>query len=382
MPIIKNNLYHALTTETITKPVSAVKLQLDVLDGCHHKCPGCFVHRRGNASEEHQLKDCISFINDIHSRGILIDEIIIGPTDFLSSENFYEVMPHLVDMINEHSPILAFITTLIDDNVDRWVEWLRNSINLNTEIEIGIAIDPAKFHHINYLENINNKLKYIDSKVDHDVTFTFLVNIKDYGLDYDKLHEDIVDKFKTTFDLIPSVSRSHRPNIILAAIDKFNDYFNALPKDTKLNNIMVDHSHAGMNYNVLNYKTGEWWISPFLYENMAIYDDMVKIESFDDVQSLLESQIERAKGTECESCPFFFSCYNRKIILLRDYLGVDRCIAPKENMIKHMHNYDAPAQEMYDWSGYTVEKDKNGYRKKFTANTEEDLNKIKKISYI
>ena len=382
MPIIKNNLYHALTTETITKPVSAVKLQLDVLDGCKHQCPGCFVHRRGNASKENQLKDCISFINDIHSRGILIDEIIIGPTDFLSSENFYEVMPHLVDMINEHSPILAFITTLIDDNVDRWVEWLRDSINLNTEIEIGIAIDPAKFHHINYLENINNKLKYIDSKVDHDVTFTFLVNIKDYGLDYDKLHEDIVDKFKTTFDLIPSVSRSHKPNIILAAIDKFNDYFNALPKDTKLNNIMVDHSHAGMNYNVLNYKTGEWWISPFLYENMAIYDDMVKIESFDDVQPLLESQIERAKGTECESCPFFFSCYNRKIILLRDYLGVDRCIAPKDNMIKHMHNYDAPAQKMYDWSGYTVEKDKNGYRKKFTADTEEDLNKIKKISYI
>ena len=147
MPIIKNNLYHALTTETITKPVSAVKLQLDVLDGCRHKCPGCFVHRRNNASDENQFKDAIKFVDDIASRGILIDEIIIGPTDFLSSENFYEVMPHLVDMINEHSPILAFITTLIDDNIEPWVKWLKESINLNTEIEIGIAIDPHKFQN-------------------------------------------------------------------------------------------------------------------------------------------------------------------------------------------------------------------------------------------
>ena len=88
MPLIKNNLYYEMTTETQTKPVSAVKIQMDILDGCHHKCPGCFVHRRGNASDKSQVYMAKEFIRDITDQGILVDEILIGPTDFLASENF------------------------------------------------------------------------------------------------------------------------------------------------------------------------------------------------------------------------------------------------------------------------------------------------------
>lgn len=384
MPLIKNNLYYELTTETQTKPVSAVKIQLDVLDGCHHKCPGCFVHRRGNASEEHQLESAKEFVRSITDQGILVDEMLIGPTDFLASENFYEVMPHLNDIINENSPILAFVSTLLDGDIPRFVDYLRDNINLDTEIEIGIATNPHKFFDISYLQHIKNVLYYIDKNVDHEVTYTFVVNIKDYGLDYRELHDQAVKEFDTILDFVPSVSRSHKANIILATLDKFNDYFNVLSKDTTLNNIMVDHSHAGMNYQVLNYKKGEWYLSPFMYENMAIYDKMFKVESFDDIVGIVESQVHRAKGTECEDCPLFFSCYNRKIILLRDYLGVDRCIAPKENMMRHIHNYNAPAQTMYQWDGYSVEKDKQGYRKRFLVTEDDDpeLGRIKSISYV
>lgn len=384
MPLIKNNLYYELTTETQTKPVSAVKIQLDVLDGCHHKCPGCFVHRRGNASDEHQLDKAKDFIRSITDQGILVDEMLIGPTDFLASENFYEVMPHLLDIINENSPILAFVSTLIDGDIERFVEFINEHVNLDTEIEIGIATNPYKFFEEKYLQHISDMLYYIDQNVKHEVTYTFVVNIRDYGLDYTTLHDKAVEKFQTILDFVPSVSRSHKPNIILATLDKFNEYFNVLSLDTKLNNIMVDHSHAGMNYQVLNYKKGDWYLSPFMYENMAIYDPMFKIESFDDVYTNVDTQIERAKGTECENCPLFISCYNRKIILLRDYLGVDRCIAPKENMLRNIHNYNGPAQTMYEWDGYSVENDKNGYRKRFLVTKDDDpeLERLRKISYV
>jgi len=383
MPIIKNNLYYELTTETQTKPVSAVKIQLDILDGCHHKCPGCFVHRRGNSSDESQLKSACDFVREITDKGILVDEMLIGPTDFLASENFYEVMPSLIDLINENSPILAFVSTLIDGDLEKWVKWLDN-INLDTEIEIGVAINPHKFLEVDYIQNIKNKLKYIDENIKHEVTFTFVVNINDYDLNYHSLHDFAIKEFKTTIDFIPSVSRSHKSSIILKTLDSFNDYFNKLIKGSTLNNIMVDHSHAGMNYTVLNYKKGEWYISPFMYENMAIYDSIFKINSFDDVVNINESQIQRAKNTECENCPLFFSCYHRKIILLRDYLGVDRCIAPKENMINNIHNYNEAAQVMYDWDGYSVEKDKKGYRKKFliTKDGDKRLKELKNISYV
>ncbi len=384
MPLIKNNLYYELTTETQTKPVSAVKIQLDVLDGCHHKCPGCFVHRRGNASDENQIRKAEAFIESITNQGILVDEILIGPTDFLASENFYEVMPQLEYIINENSPILAFVSTLIDGDIVRFCDWITSRINTDTEIEIGIATNPHKFYEKNYVQHIKDVLKYIDENLEHEVTYTFVVNIKDYGLDYSALHDQAVKEFNTILDFIPSVSRSHKSNIILATLDKFNEYFNVLSKDTKLNNIMVDHSHGGMNYQVLNYKKGEWFISPFMYENMAIYDDTFKIEKFDDIHPIIESQQYLAKGTECENCELYFSCYNRKIILLRDYLGEDRCIAPKENMMRNIDNFNHAAQTMYQWDGYSVENDKKGYRKKFlvTKDNDPELERIKSISYV
>ena len=384
MPLIKNNLYYELTTETQTKPVSAVKIQLDVLDGCHHKCPGCFVHRRGNASDEHQLDKAKDFIRSITDQGILVDEMLIGPTDFLASENFYEVMPHLEDIINENSPILAFVSTLIDGDLERFVKYISNNINIDTEIEIGIATNPYNFFSIPYLERTKKALAYLDENLEHEITYTFVINIRDYNLDYAELHAYAIDKFDTILDFVPSVSRSHKAHIILATLDKFNEYFNVLSRDSTLNNIMVDHSHAGMNYTVLNYKKGEWYLSPFMYENMAIYDDMFKVESLEDATRITEEQIERAKGTECEECPMFFSCYNRKIISLRDYLGVDRCIAPKENMLNNIHNYNGPAQTMYEWDGYSVENDKNGYRKKFLVTKDDDpeLERLRNISYV
>ena len=384
MPLIKNNLYYEMTTETQTKPVSAVKIQLDVLDGCHHKCPGCFVHRRGNSSDKNQLENAKQFIRSITDQGILVDEILIGPTDFLASENFFDVMPDLLDIINENSPILAFVSTLIDGDIEGFCEFITGYVNLDTEIEIGIASNPYKFFDKDYLQHISDMLYYIDQNLEHEVTYTFVVNIRDYDLDYSELHRYAVEKFDTILDFIPSVSRSHKAKIILETLDKFNDYFNVLAKDTNLNNIMVDHSHAGINYTVLNYKRGEWYLSPFMYENMAIYHEMFKIDSFEDVVPMVEDQIRRAKGTECENCELFFSCYNRKIILLRDYLGVDRCIAPKKNMLNNIHNYNGPAQEMYKWEGYSVENDKKGYRKKFLVTTDDDpeLERIKDISYV
>jgi hypothetical protein len=167
----------------------------------------------------------------------------------------------------------------------------------------------------------------------------------------------------------------------LRTLNQFNAFFESLPEDTHLNNIMVDHSHAGHNYTVLNFKRGKWYLSPFMYENMALYDEQFEVKDLDEAYYKTLTQMQRAKGTECENCDLFFSCYNRKIILLRDYLGVDTCIAPKENMMKNIHNYNKSADEMYNWNGYSVEADKQGYRKKFlvTEDGDERLEDIKKV---
>jgi hypothetical protein len=381
MPIIKNNLYYELTSETKTKPVSAVKIQLDVLDGCEHACNGCFVNRRNNSPSDTDMEGLASFVESITDQGILVDEILIGPTDFLSSSNNYEVLSNknLLEVINKNSPILAFVTTLISGDLDKFCKFLKDNINLDTEIEIGIATNPDELMSIMYYSMIQSKLKFLSDNIAHDITYTFIINIDDVDKNYEKLHQFVVKQFDTTFDLVPSIARSRNKVKILDKITGLNSNYDKLLEGNDTNNIMVDHSHSGANFKVLNFKKGEWWVSPFLYENMAIYDDLFKINTFNDVQPMLEKQYKF--DTECSTCVFLTSCTARFIPTLMKYLNTDKCICPKENMLNNMHSYNKASMEMYNWDDYTVNNDKEGYRKKFLIHDElsEDLVKIKEI---
>ena len=53
-------------------------------------------------------------------------------------------------------------------------------------------------------------------------------------------------------------------------------------------------------------------------------------------------------------------------------------------MMRNIHKYNGPAQEMYNWDGYSVENDKKGYRKRFLVIEEDDpeLERIRRISYV
>lgn len=369
MPIIKNNLYYELTSETQTKPVSAVKIQMDVLDGCEHNCSGCFVNRRNNAPSDDNLESFSKFVKEITDLDILVDEILIGPTDVLSSSNTFDVLSnkHLLKTINDNSPILAFVTTLMGDP-KKFCEFIVKNINIDTEIEIGIATQPDLLMDLNYAEGIKCKLKTLD-ELPHDVTYTFILNIDEYDVDYERLHKHVVKQFDTTFDLIPSIARSKNKEKILFKIKNLNEHYNYLKTGSQANNIMVDHSHSGMNFKVLNFKKGGWWLSPFLYENMAIYDELFKVSSISDLHAKVVHQY--SYEDECSSCDFINSCVARSIPRLMKFLGTDRCICPKENMIRHLYEYNRPASKMYDWKDYTVDKDKSGYRKKFLVHDSE-----------
>ena len=379
MPIIKNNLGYELVSETQTKPVSAVKIQLDVLEGCAHHCDGCFVNRRNNAPTKEHLKSCREFVKSITDQGVLVDEILVGSTDFLSSSNIYDILANkdFLDMVNSNAPILAFVSTLKGSGLRQFCQFLNNRINHDTEIEIGIATTPKEIMSVDYIDTVKDRLKILDTHLELNSTFTFIINIDNYDINYEALHKFVVHNFDTTYDLIPSVARSQKSELILDRLNNINNYFNGLDAGNLANNIMVDHSHSGMKFKVLNFRKGDWYISPFLYENMSIYNDVFKIDTFDDHYK--KSLEQYSYNMECHTCDFLSSCASRGIPLLMKSLGVDKCIAPKANMEKNKHTYMEVANKMYDWHGYSTEVDKEGYRTKFYE--AENLDKIKEMYY-
>lgn len=378
MPIIKNNLYYELTTETQTKPVSAVKIQMDVLDNCAYNCDGCYVNRRNNSPTGKELNGYADFVDKITSTGVLVDEILIGPTDFLTSSNLYDVLSNkdVLRIINDNSPILAFTTTLMGGDIDRFSDFLIGNINTDTEIEIGIATQEDLIWDINYIRKVKDNLDYISKRIPHDITYTMILNLDQYDLDYEKIHQHVVNTFDTTIDLVPSVARSGNVKKIKKNISAANDFFNNLSGENEANNIMIDHTHSGMNFKVINFRKGDWFISPFLYENMTITKDFFKIDSFSDTHDRFQNQY--ATKSACKECDFLNSCASRGVILLMEFLGTQDCICPIDNMRRNKHVFNSAASKMYNWDNYSVEMDKEGYRKKFLIH-EENIGEMDRI---
>jgi hypothetical protein len=292
-------------------------------------------------------------------------------------------------LINENGPILAFTSSffkLNEKNFKLFCNFINEKINNNTEIEMGIAIDPYLFlNDVEYIKEIKNNIKYLN-KINNDVTYTFLLNIDDYKIEYIDIFEKSYSEFDTTIDFIPSVARSGNKEKILQSITKLNQFFDNLKSGSRvINNIMIDHSHGGANYQVINwrkedpYNKGKWYISPFIYENMVIYDDFWEIKEFNDIHENMKTQLDM--NTDCKNCEFFFSCYNRKIQLVQQYLGVSTCIVSKSNLENNRDISLGCANSMYDWVDYSNEKDRNGYRDKFIV-TDDNIDNIDKIKEI
>lgn len=373
MPVLRDNLLtYEIVTEIKSKPVSAIKVILDVLDNCEHSCSGCYVNRRNNACTDDELMGMCEFIEGFTSNGILLDEIAMGPTDFLSSSNLYAVLknPHVLKMLNRNSSILLFTSPLAyssDNDIDEFCDFVMANINDNTEIEISIPMSAENITDLNFIQKTKEKIDRFDC-LPHGVTYVVLLNMElSNDVDYEALHKSVMSHFGTTMDLIPSIARSKNKNKLKKVIDVVNEYFNQLPVKNSANNVMVDHAHAGPNYKTLSFKKGEWFIAPFLYENMTINDEIFRVDDIDEVHRKMVSQYSRANKV-CSSCEFLPSCCSRGIIMLIDYLDTDKCICPKVNMRNHLNVFDKTAMKTYNWDGYTVDLDKNGYRKKFYDN--------------
>jgi len=374
MPIIKDQYIYETITETQSKPVTAFKIQMDILDGCNHNCPGCHVIKVGNSVSDNEIDKMVSWINqEIINNNILLDEIVIGPVDFLSATNLYEVLSNkkLLKLINDNSVVLAFPTPFLQLDINKleiFIDYINLHISEKVDMEFQIAINPTLFYKMNEYRNeyksIINKL----NRLKQDTTFTFSINIDNYDIDYIKISEIIYKEFDTIIDFLPSFTRKHNisSNTLNNKINIWNKHILHNSQFHFFNNAMLDHSHGGFNYNVINYKQGSFYISPFYSENLALYHEKFKI---DNLNHLIEKNSSQKIKGECKDCDFLHSCLNRKLLLFKDFLNRENCIAPKEMYAKYKYTYseiNKNSQSLYNWDNYSIENEKNNtYRRKF-----------------
>jgi len=335
-----------------------LNINFEVLNGCNLRCPGCHVEKNSQESfSEREFQKLEHLLNDFSQRSYLPFIAFIGPTDFLSSENFTDLFSQkkMIKLMHYFKRISLQTTYLDLKNLSKTVEVLREHYS-DLELEINIVVDPAKIMDDRYLEIIStNKEKFLKSIQRNDVRTFGIMNVYDYDKtkipellkDYDFMHGRVAHLFETTIDYNFSFGRnakiSNQEFVELCNRVKnlFNDALISAEKNSylrfsfgKLTDSLIEKQ--------FNYRNGKIYFSPLLYERFVSFRNefevpmtnftSIEIEEYE-TKILLEQYSLAEAMEECGSCPFVASCIDRGILKLMDIYQTKKCLVAKKALM-------------------------------------------------
>jgi len=360
---------------TAVNTMSQYKIQvaLELLEGCSYNCPGCFVKRKGNYNSQsitlfydlaHELKD---------RTDIVLDDIVIGPTDFFGAENLYDIindirlaqaifwMPKDNRNIQHNCSILG---SLSEKDIQSKIADIEKSA-LATVVEswdVQIALDlKLLMSDETYRQALKDRVQtFKDSALNYEISMATNVVEGVEDIIYDAINY-VRETYSTVIEILPSVVRSfHNGSKHGDKLFQWNDMLTHLSSDVnkfknKFHFLQGDVSHKAYNYSVINIHNGKLFMSPFIYENAQIYSKDFKIpETVPHVDSIMtykdsivKSQIENSTNKECGSCKYLNICANRLIPHVMDtvFKGRTECILNKDvielfdNEVYHGNSY-------------------------------------------
>ena len=360
---------------TAVNTMSQYKIQvaLELLEGCSYNCPGCFVKRKGNYNSQsitlfydlaHELKD---------RTDIVLDDIVIGPTDFFGAENLYDIindirlaqaifwMPKDNRNIQHNCSILG---SLSEKDIQSKIADIEKSA-LATVVEswdVQIALDlKLLMTDETYRQALKDRVQtFKDSALNYEISMATNVVEGVEDIIYDAINY-VRETYSTVIEILPSVVRSfHNGSKHGDKLFQWNDMLTHLSSDVnkfknKFHFLQGDVSHKAYNYSVINIHNGKLFMSPFIYENAQIYSKDFKIpETVPHVDSIMtykdsivKSQIENSTNKECGSCKYLNICANRLIPHVMDtvFKGRTECILNKDvielfdNEVYHGNSY-------------------------------------------
>ena len=345
---------------TSVSSMSQYKIQvaLEILEGCSYNCPGCFVKRKGNwhpASVDlfYQLSSELKDRSDI-----VLDDIVIGPTDFFGAENLLDIInnPKLAQAILwmpednrniQHN--CSILGSLSEKDIQAKIKAIEDSLlgaaveawDVQIALDLNRLLDDEEYRRV-LDERINT---FRNSSLNYEISMA--TNIVD-GIEdriFDAI-EYVRNTYSTVIEILPSVVRSfnngpkHGDKLF-----EWNNMLNKLAIDEKrfkerFHFLQGDVSHKAFHYSVVNIHHGKLYMSPFIYENAQIYNEAFEIPVGESLyksiltykENVVNSQIEKSLEKDCGSCKYLNICSHRLIPQVMDTVFNKRkeCILNKD----------------------------------------------------
>lgn len=335
-----------------------IQVNLEILEGCSYMCPGCFVKRRGNWNPKsinlfhtlaYELKD---------RTDIVLDDIVIGPTDFYGAENLMEIINNVrladaIKMMPEDNRNIQHNCSILGSLSEKDIQGKIKAIEespLGEVVEswdVQIALDLNRLMtDQEYVEALDERVEtFKNSSLNFEISMaTNIVSgveeILYPAIDY------IRSKYETVIEVLPSVVRSFNHSAKHGdKLFEWNDMLTRLAVDphrfkNKFHFLQGDVSHKAFHYSVVSLYQGNIYMSPFVYENAQLHTEDFKVHVDGDVyasilhkkNSIVNSQIEESVDKECGSCKYLNICANRMVPMMMDnvFNGRKECILNKD----------------------------------------------------
>tara|TARA_R110001592_G_scaffold271339_6_gene537845 strand:+ start:636 stop:1775 length:1140 start_codon:yes stop_codon:yes gene_type:complete len=335
-----------------------IQVNLEILEGCSYMCPGCFVKRRGNWNPKsialfHELAYELKDRNDI-----VLDDIVIGPTDFYGAENLIDIInnPRLADailMMPEDNRNIQHNCSILGSLSEKDIQGKIKAIEESPLGEVVEAWDVQIALDLNRLMNDPEYLIALDERVETfknsslNFEISMATNIVQGVEDILYPAIDFVrSKYETVIEVLPSVVRSFNHSAKHGdKLFEWNDMLTRLAVDpyrfkNKFHFLQGDVSHKAFHYSVVSLHQGNMYMSPFIYENAQIHTDAFKVNIDGTIvdsilnkkDTIVNDQIEQSSDKECGSCKYLNICANRMVPVIMDTVfdGRKECILNKD----------------------------------------------------
>lgn len=333
-----------------------IQLMLEILEGCAYNCSGCFVKRRKNFGTGLGLDLAAQLVDELTEEYVL-DDIILGPTDFFSSGNIIDVLddPRFQKVVSalpddggiQHNCSIDFF--IQDERVQEVINHIENSYLKERPFDVQIAVDLHMLDNPLVHDLIDKRLETMQkSKLEYEVSLVCNITqqINDNVLD---TIEMVNSKWNTIIEWAPSVVRAlaNKPEKMLKHITGWNHDIGkiALLDEQRFRKLFTwlqsDNSHKSFNEVVVSISNDELYIVPFLYENSPIYHSSLKVDVKDNVlNSIVETkhniemlQYKNMPNLVCNGCKYVQNCSSRLIpTLITDVIGHNECLINKQVM--------------------------------------------------
>ena len=357
---------HKLEEFTAVSSMTQYKIQvnLEILEGCSYMCPGCFVKRKGNWNPN-SIATFHSLAYELKDRDdIVLDDIVIGPTDFYGAQNLEEIINNqrLADAISmipkdnrniQHN--CSILGSLSEKDIEGKIKAIENS-PLGKAVEawdVQIALDLNRLmNDQKYLDALDKRVEtFKNSSLNFEISMATNIVQGVEDIIYEAI-EFVRTRYETVIEVLPSVVRSFNHSAKHGnKLFEWNDMLSKLSTDSKrfkekFHFLQGDVSHKVFHYAVLSIYHGDMYLSPFVYENAQIHTDDFKVDNgwlwlpdadisdyiLDKKNEIVQKQIKESSDKECGSCKYLNICANRMVPMIMDtvFKGRKECILNKE----------------------------------------------------